>query len=240
MQIHNLTVSPDPRHTRIKICGLTRLSDIAALNIVRPDYAGFIFAPSRRQLSIGQALPLRRALAADILPVGVFVNESPDRICELVDRLELAVVQLHGQEDDRIRQVLRQRLPAHTAIWQKLSVPAEPAAAQNLVRQIEVNPQCLGLVAPDVWLLDTAFAGQTGGTGQPFPWLLLQNFCREHPVMLAGGLTPANVAKAIEVLHPYGVDCSSGVERQGQKDPGLMTAFCQNVRDQERRGRDQP
>jgi phosphoribosylanthranilate isomerase len=230
--------------TRIKICGLTRLADVAAVNACQPDYIGLVFAPSRRQVTAELAARLVQALNPGITPVGVFVNEKPEVIRDIVQAAGLKVVQLHGQEDAAYRLALASVLPAGTAIWQKLSIPADPEAAAKLARKLaEQTKQASDAdqastadqARPDAWLLDTEIGGQTGGTGKPFPWHLLAEFCQKNPVILAGGLNPDNVATAIQLLRPLGVDCSSGVELNGVKHPPLIEAFCRQVRLQDER-----
>jgi len=213
--------------TRIKFCGLRRPEDIALANQYQPDYIGLIFAPSKRQVSPEQAAGLVVHLDPSIRPVGVFVNEAIDRIVAIVAQAGLAAVQLHGDEGPAEWAALRQQLAPGTEIWQKLAIPVDPTAAADRVKAFTATLDRLepDEAQPDVILLDTEVGGQSGGTGQTFPWQLLADFARHHTVACAGGLNPSNVAAAIATLHPAIVDCSSGIERQLEKQADLMAAF---------------
>lgn len=221
--------------TRIKFCGMRRHEDIALANQYQPDYIGLIFAPSKRQVSPEQAAGLVVHLDPSIRPVGVFVNEAIDRIVAIVAQAGLAAVQLHGDEGPAEWAALRQQLAPGTEIWQKQAVPVDPAAATRRVQRFESALTQLGRdqSLPDVILLDTEIGGQSGGTGQTFPWQLLADFARHHTVACAGGLNPGNVAAAIATLHPAIVDCSSGIERNLEKQADLMAAFRATVHNQD-------
>jgi phosphoribosylanthranilate isomerase len=231
--------------TRIKFCGMRRLADIELVNRFRPDYVGLVLAPGRRQVSPEQAALLVRALRPGIQPVGVFVNEQPERIAAIVRAAELVAVQLHGDEGAAEWAGLRRLLGPAVAIWQKLALPSDmDEAARRIAAVLEllslqgqtVSAAAAGRrppadsVLPDVWLLDTEVNGQSGGTGQTFPWTVATPLVRKATVALAGGLTPANVVSAIRSLHPAIVDCSSGIERNLEKQEDLMDAFCRAVR----------
>ena len=206
--------------TRIKFCGLRRPEDIALANQFQPDYIGLIFAPSKRQITPEHAAALVAHLDPSIRPVGVFVNEAVNRI-----------VAIAAQEWT----ALRQQLAPGTEIWQKLAIPVDPEAAARRVQRFESALTQLGRdqSLPDVILLDTEIGGQSGGTGQTFPWQLLADFARHHTVACAGGLNPGNVAAAIATLHPAIVDCSSGIERNLEKQADLMAAFRATVHNQD-------
>ena len=218
--------------TRIKFCGLRRPQDIALANEFQPDYIGLIFAPSKRQITPEQAVALVAHLDPRIRPVGVFVNETVDQIAATAAQVRLAAVQLHGDEGPAEWAALRQILPPGTKIWQKLAIPVDPAAAIQRAEAFESTLAQLGQddAQPDVILLDTEVGGQSGGTGQTFPWQQLAAFAQRHSVACAGGLNPGNVAAAIRALHPAIVDCSSGIERHLEKQADLMDAFCKTVR----------
>jgi phosphoribosylanthranilate isomerase len=202
--------------TKIKLCGLRRPCDIAAVNALCPDYVGFIFAPkSRRYVAPAQALQLRQALRQDITPVGVFVNEQPAVICDLLRRHIIDAVQLHGNETNDTIRTLRQETDA--PILQAFRV----SSAEDLAA-VETSDA-------DLVLLDSG-----GGSGETFDWTLIRHIRR--PYFLAGGLTPANVGDALAQLHPYGVDASSSLETDGWKDPEKMAAFVQAVRNENQKG----
>ena len=197
--------------TKIKLCGLKRPQDIQAANELLPAYIGFVFAPkSRRYVHPDRAEELRRMLNPGILPVGVFVNETPETVAALLDRGIIDIAQLHGKEDAAYIRRLRQLTKKPLIQAFRIETPADVAAAQASTA--------------DYVLLDSG----TGGTGTTFDWSLLQNI--QRPYFLAGGLTPENVGGAVATLHPYAVDVSSGIETDGAKDKEKMTQFVRAVR----------
>ena len=197
--------------TKIKLCGLKRPQDIQAANELLPAYIGFVFAPkSRRYVHPDRAEELRRMLNPGIIPVGVFVNETPETVAALLDRGIIDIAQLHGKEDAAYIRRLRQLTKKPLIQAFRVDTPADVAAAQASTA--------------DYVLLDSG----TGGTGTCFDWSLLQNI--QRPYFLAGGLTPENVGGAVATLHPYAVDVSSGIETDGAKDKEKMTQFVRAVR----------
>lgn len=197
--------------TKIKLCGLKRPQDIQAANELLPAYIGFVFAPkSRRYVHPDRAEELRRMLNPGIIPVGVFVNETPETVAALLDRGIIDIAQLHGKEDEAYIRRLRQLTKKPLIQAFRIDTPADVAAAQASTA--------------DYVLLDSG----TGGTGTCFDWSLLQDI--QRPYFLAGGLTPENVGGAVATLHPYAVDVSSGIETDGAKDKEKMTQFVRAVR----------
>lgn len=197
--------------TKIKLCGLKRPQDIQAANELLPAYIGFVFAPkSRRYVHPDRAEELRRMLNPGIIPVGVFVNETPETVAALLDRGIIDIAQLHGKEDAAYIRRLRQLTKKPLIQAFRIDTPADVAAAQASTA--------------DYVLLDSG----AGGTGTSFDWSLLQNI--QRPYFLAGGLTPENVGGAVATLHPYAVDVSSGIETDGAKDKEKMTQFVRAVR----------
>lgn len=202
--------------TRIKICGLTRQEDIAVANHFLPDYVGFVFAPSRRQVTAAQAADLSRMLRKEICPVGVFVNAPEDDVARLAEKGIIRMIQLHGQETPELIERLHDRVP---------SVP--------VIRAVRMEPgHCLDewqQSAADYLLLDAG----AGGTGTMFDHGLLEDLGRlTKPWFLAGGMNPANAAKAVRRFHPFGVDVSSGVETDGKKDERKIESMIRSVRDE--------
>ena len=191
--------------TKVKLCGLSRECDIAAVNKLKPDLVGFVFAKkSKRYVSPERAAQLRALLAPGILAAGVFVNEPVESVAGLLDRGVIDVAQLHGSEDDAYIASLR-------ALTDKPIFRAFKIKSEDDLPAIE---SCTA----DLVLLDSG-----AGTGKTFDWSLVQSVRR--PYFLAGGLDPENVADAIAALHPYGVDVSSGIETDGVKDEVKMAAF---------------
>lgn len=201
--------------TKIKLCGLSRKEDIEAANALRPDYIGFVFAEkSKRHVSCEQAAALRQTLCPDIRAVGVFVNEKPGRVAELLSRGVIDIAQLHGAEDG-----------AYLAALRRLT--DKPILQAFRIRGREDVTQAANSAA-DFVLLDSG-----AGTGTAFDWRLLADIHR--PYFLAGGLDTDNVREAIRLLQPYAVDVSSGIETDGVKDKKKMTAFVAAVRKEEKR-----
>lgn len=196
--------------TKLKLCGLVRICDIEAVNRLNPEYIGFVFAKkSRRYVDPAQARELRARLDKGISPVGVFVNESPEAIADLVRSGIIDVVQLHGSEDEDFLRKLRELV----------SCPIIKAFSVKTPQDVRIACES----SADLILLDSG----GGGTGTVFDWNLLEPIRR--PWFLAGGLSPENAADAIRRLAPYGVDVSSGIETDGVKDIQKMNDFVRAV-----------
>ena len=197
--------------TRIKLCGLTRLCDIEWANDLQPDYIGFVFArKSRRYISPMSAKALRRKLNPGISAVGVFVNEAPEAVAALLNDGVIDIAQLHGGEDGEYIDSLRKLTEGPLIQALRVKGPVDLDRARQS--------------SADHILLDNG----AGGTGTAFDWSVLKGF--DRPYLLAGGLTPENVARAIEALHPFAVDVSSGIETDGVKDYRKMAAFVNAAR----------
>ena len=198
--------------TKIKLCGLSRLCDIEAVNALRPDYIGFVFAPgSRRRVSVQTAMELRQALLPGITAVGVFVDEEVGNVAGLLNQGVIDMAQLHGHEDEAY--VAKLRLLTGRKLIQAFRIRTEE----------DVRRACRSKA--DHVLLDSG-----AGTGRSFDWKLVRKANR--PYFLAGGLDPELVGEAIMALAPYAVDVSSGIETGGLKDPEKMAAFVRAVREQ--------
>ena len=197
--------------TRIKLCGLSRPQDIQTANGLLPDYIGFVFAPkSRRYVTPKQAAQLRGLLDPGITAVGVFVNEAPKAVAELLDRGVIDIAQLHGTEDEEYISALRALTDRPLIKAFRIDSEQDILAAQNSTA--------------DYILLDSG----DGGTGTCFDWSLVRRL--ERPYFLAGGLRVDNVGDAVAALDPYAVDVSSGIETGGVKDTNKMIEFVHAVR----------
>lgn len=196
--------------TKIKFCGLSRPRDIEAVNRLEPAYVGFVFAEgSRRYVTPQQASALKQSLRPDIGTVGVFTDAPPETVARLLEEEVVDFAQLHGHEDERYIRRLRALTGRPLIQAFRISGPADLLRAEKS--------------AADFILLDSG-----AGTGRCFDWTLLGEMTR--PYFLAGGLTPGNVAEAVQLLHPFAVDVSSGIETDGAKDPEKMAAFAAAVR----------
>jgi phosphoribosylanthranilate isomerase len=197
--------------TQVKICGLTRIEDAAVAIDAGAYMLGFVFAPSRRRIDPELARDLIAALPgrSSIKAVGVFVDEDPAEINRLARLCGLDYAQLSGTEpDDYVR---------------ALDVPAIKVFHVKAGDTRDRLAERMAASSADVLMLDTAKSGTWGGTGETFDWSQIPPFGRA--ILLAGGLKAGNVANAIALLRPWGVDVSSGVETDGQKDPDKIRAF---------------
>ena len=210
--------------TRIKICGIR--DEVHALAAVEAgaDFIGFVFAPTRRQVSPAKAREIVDTVkksSSAIKPVGVFVDTPASEVNRIADFCGLDWVQLSGNESwEYCRQIARPIIKA-IRIGQQLR---EEINAELTVGLKTLSPQRF------ITLLDSQVEGKYGGTGITFNWRLAQQVAKEFPVIIAGGLNPENVAQAIEIATPWGVDVSSGVETDGTKDIAKIKAFIEAVR----------
>jgi len=204
----------------IKICGITNVEDARAAVALDVDYLGFIFYPkSPRAVTAEQVKQVLDELGEPCKAVGVFVNSSREEVEATMAQCGLWAAQIHGDEEAAAFAGERVRL------WRALKMmPTGP------------EPD------PDAWMaeryvVDAAVPGAYGGTGVTADWEAARDVARERPVLLAGGLTPENVAVAIRAVMPRGVDVSSGVElRPGKKDHERMKAFVTRARKMAARG----
>lgn len=196
--------------TRIKLCGLSRLQEIQEANRLMPQYIGFVFAPkSRRYIEPQKARELKKHLHSAIKVVGVFVNEEPKVVAELLNSDVIDMAQLHGNEDESY--ICRLRAYTNKPLIQAFSI------------KIRQDAEAAEKSSAEYVLLDSG-----AGTGVPFDWKLIHGVKR--PYFLAGGLGVQNVEEAVRVLKPYAVDVSSGIETDGQKDRRKMADFVAAVR----------
>jgi len=211
--------------TRVKICGIKDKTNALAAVEAGADFIGLVFAPSRRQVSPQKALPLVevvRGLRSRPAVVGVFVNAAAQEVNHIADYCQLDWVQLSGDETWQYCQELKKAIikVIHVSSGQK---------TDEILPDIEMGYQLL----PEkelVCLLDSRVGGAYGGTGQVFNWQLAREVSVRFPVMIAGGLTPANVGQLIREVQPWGVDVSTGVESNGLKDASKIRAFVKAVR----------
>ncbi|UCH53660.1 MAG: phosphoribosylanthranilate isomerase [Pseudomonadota bacterium] len=200
--------------TRVKICGVTRIEDALAAARAGADAIGLVFVEkSPRHVSLDLAAAIRRELPPFVSVVGLFVNATAAAVTDVLGRVALDLLQFHGAEaPDFCRQFHR---PYIKAIAMREEVNLHAAARDYA--------DAAGL------LLDTHSADVAGGSGSSFDWARVPHNL-ERPIVLAGGLTPHNVAQAVRMVRPYAVDVSSGVEQtKGIKDAGKISAFIEAV-----------
>ena len=191
--------------TKVKICGLSTKEAVKTAVSVGADYIGFVFAPSKRQVTLEQAAELAKIIPSHIQKVGVFVSPSRAELLEAVDKVGLDLVQVHGQVADDL--------------FEDLSCASIQAVQVDKGRHVP-NSQA------DYLLFDAPVAG----SGQTFDWGRLDMTELTQPFFIAGGLNEDNVSRAIQHFSPYAVDVSSGVESNGQKDHEKIRRFIERVK----------
>ncbi|MEW6185029.1 MAG: phosphoribosylanthranilate isomerase [Thermodesulfobacteriota bacterium] len=201
---------------KVKICGITNLEDALLAAEAGVEALGFIFAESPRKISPEKAKGIIELLPPFIKTVGVFVNEEPVRIKEIVSFCGLDLVQLHGEESPEISRELMPR-----------SVKAFRIKGEKDIQAIEKYRGKVRAI-----LLDTFQKGKAGGTGLTFDWTLAVKAKETGiPLILAGGLGPENIQEAIRTVQPYAVDVNSGIEEKpGKKDPVLLRRLMEKIK----------
>ena len=211
---------------RVKFCGIRRTKDIEAVNRLQPDFAGFVFAKSKRQVTKGQAAALKELLDPGIKTIAVLVNMPAEEAAALANSGIADMLQLHGDEDA----AYITKLKTLTQVKIIKAIRLQGTETDNtLMKDAEQT---------DFYLFDTFLADIYGGTGKTFSLSLLKGVQIEKPFFLAGGLDAGNVPEVIRQaqedarLFPYfyGVDVSGGIETDGVKDPIKMEAFMKAIR----------
>ncbi|HWH34245.1 MAG TPA: phosphoribosylanthranilate isomerase [Acidimicrobiales bacterium] len=192
--------------TFVKICGTTSESDALLAVAMGADAVGFVFAPSPRQVAAQLVRDIVRRLPPEVLTVGVFRDEAPERVVSVVDGARLKAAQLHGRETAEQTRWVKERV----SVVLKGFAAGHPSIAR------------VADYGADMVLVD----GASPGSGKVFDWSLAEDVPAGQRLVIAGGLTPDNVAEAIARVRPFGVDVASGVEsRPGHKDARLVRAF---------------
>ena len=201
--------------TKIKICGIKTINDALAALDAGADMLGFNFYPkSPRYISVGQCRDIMSVMRkySHILYVGVFVNASVAEVRAAMETCALTLAQLHGDETPEMLNSLYGR-------------------AFKAFRGIPLNLNGFAREDPPAFLVDASVKGAYGGTGVMADWGTAAELAKQYPLLLAGGLTPENVAEAVRRVKPWGVDVASGVESSpGVKDPAKMSAFVQAIK----------
>jgi phosphoribosylanthranilate isomerase len=195
----------------VKICGITNEEDALLAVALGADAVGFVFAPSPRQVAAKRAYDIASRLPPEILTVGVFRNEHPDRIIDIIDAAGLKAAQLHGHEAPEVTHAVHRQV--------RFVIKGFVAGADALWRASDHGADAILIDSP------------TPGSGQMFDWSLIDGAPDGQKILLAGGLTPDNVATAVQRVKPWGVDVSTGVEKEpGRKDPVRLRAFIEAAR----------
>lgn len=209
---------------KIKICGLTRMEDIDAVNAYLPDFAGFVFAPGKRQISASAARQLKSRLSPKISAVGVFLNSPMEEIARLAAENVIDLVQLHGDEDRSYIEKLKGCLltamsQAKASRWIPVIKAVRVKSQEDILRAAALPAEYL--------LLDAYAASSYGGSGKSFDWSLIPSL--REPWFLAGGIGPHNIEEA-KKTGAFCLDVSSAVETDEKKDPEKIKKIIEMVR----------
>lgn len=200
--------------TKVKICGLMEKEHVEVAVQAGADAIGFVFAPSKRRITIEKARDLAKGIPLKVWKIGVFVNATKEELITAFQEVPLDYIQYHGQEAPEFVQT--NNVPSIKA----LSVHNEADVLQ--AKQYDT----------DFYLFDAPGTDYQGGSGEVFDWTLMEvNNIPTGKIILAGGLNPNNVKVAIEQINPFMVDVSSGVELNGTKDIKLIQSFIRAVKD---------
>ncbi len=186
--------------SKLKICGIRRIEDILMVNEIKPEFIGFVFAKSKRQIDLNTAIELKRELNSEIKCVGVFVNEDIDQIVKIVDSKAIDIIQLHGDESPDYIKQLKEKVSA------------------KIIKVIKINSDLndnTSFSQVDYLLYDSG-----NGSGKPFDWNI--NINRKKPTFIAGGININNIEEAYKIFNPFAFDVSSGVELGGYKNLDRM------------------
>jgi len=204
------------RRTFVKFCGCTNALEVEAAAAAGADAVGLIFAPSPRRIDERAAADIAQALPAGVRPVGVFANPTYDDIHRIQALFGDLCVQLSGDE-----------APAFVSSLGADAIKAIHVDAGDTAQDVARRA---GVYTTALLLLDAKSPDAFGGSGRIFAWRIAMECARRRPVVIAGGLTPRNVAACVRTVRPFGVDVRSGIETAGRKDRRKMRDFVQAVR----------
>ena len=200
--------------TKVKICGLMEKEHVEVAVQEGADAIGFVFAPSKRKVTIDKARELAKGIPPEIWKIGVFVNPTKEELLTAIQEVPLDYIQYHGQETPKFIQT--NNLPSIKALSVRNEVDVLQAKEYDT----------------DFYLFDAPGTDFQGGSGEVFDWKLMEvNNIPAEKIILAGGLNSINVRDAIRKVNPFMVDVSSGVERNGSKDTELIQSFIRTVKD---------
>lgn len=207
---------------KVKVCGITNMEDALGVCEAGADALGFVFYKnSPRFIEVKKAREIVNNLPPFVTTVGVFVNETAEKINKIIYETGLDVIQFHGDESPEFCNELRSSLNKRVVKAFKVKKQWSEKEFIKLIQDYRVF----------AYLLDTYQEGVPGGTGETFDWSLVIQFKRYGRIILAGGLNPDNIQEAIRVVRPWGVDVSSGVEeRPGRKDLNKVREFIEKAK----------
>jgi len=207
------------------------------MNACMPDYVGFVFAKSQRQVDKFEARRIARKLDPAIRLVGVFCDMPEDDVDEIASFVGLDVVQLHSDTTqeyfDHLTTLFEKRYPRRTRIWQRIAIPADATSTESVLDLIRDYP---ALSSFDALLLDVKTQTKDGGAGELFPWTVgksvVDMLARKNPkIIIAGGISADNALAAEALFHPYALDVSSSVETDGFKDREKVAGLIRTLRE---------
>ncbi|PID16072.1 phosphoribosylanthranilate isomerase [Sporosarcina sp. P34] len=199
--------------TKVKICGLMKPEHVQAAVDAGADAIGFVFAPSRREVTLEQAQKLAKLIPPSVVKIGVFVDETKEQLLKMFNEVPLDYIQYHGDETP--------------AFIQQVGLPSIKALAITS----EDDVKLAATYDVDYYLFDTPGVEYKGGSGKTFDWSLLGDVgVSKEQIILAGGLHAGNVQEALEQVNPYMVDVSSGVEIEKQKDSERIQTFIRTAK----------
>jgi len=215
---------------KVKFCGIRRPEDVKAVNRLHPDFIGFVFAKSKRQVTVPEASVMKNLLAKGIKTVAVLVNMPAEEAAELANSGIADLLQLHGEEDAPY--IARLKMLTDAKIIKAIRLRDGAGAANSNRRLLAEAAQA------DYYLFDTWVPHAYGGTGKMFPLSLLKGLPLDKPFFLAGGLDADHVSDVMRQLREdtklcryfFGVDVSGGIESNGNKDPAKMECFIREIR----------
>lgn len=226
--------------TKIKICGIKTLKDALAAIEAGADYLGFNFYPkSVRFIEKSACAEITSVLKREhpqIKLVGVFVNSPVEEIKDILQTCHLDLAQLHGDETPEMLSAFNGKA------FKAIRLSAETSVDESVypfLKSVFIRESVTESVYKPVMLIDAAVKGVYGGSGVTADWTAAAELAKKYPLLLAGGLTPENVADAVHQVQPWGVDVASGVESApGEKDAGKMSAFVKAVREVENQSKE--
>lgn len=223
--------------TLVKICGLRRPEDAIIMNACIPDYVGFVFAKSKRQVDKFEARRIARKLDPAIRLVGVFCDMPAEDVDEIASFVGLDVVQLHSDTTqeyfDHLTALFEKRYPRRTHIWQRIAIPSDAESEDCILSGLRDYP---ALSSFDALILDVRTESAEGGTGIPFPWAVGKSVAdvlsrQNAKIIIAGGISADNALAAEALFHPYALDVSSSVETDGFKDREKVAGLIRTLKE---------
>lgn len=214
-----MNIANNRKNKLIKVCGIKDVETAKYAESKGADFIGLVFASSKRKVDISEAKAICDTLSNQVKKVGVFVDETPNRVEQVVKECGLDIIQLHGKEEVNDYKFIGKQI-----------IKAVPVGEQDTLESVKANIEnfCKGA---DYILLDTKKKEVFGGLGIAFDWKIIEKLTLEYDnIILAGGLNTVNISSALNLVKPMGVDVSSGVETDGVKDKAKILEFINKIK----------